>query len=314
MCNTHRAYDEIDLETIPDDYLPRTNYVPACKPKDYLERTPTFKERPITEFYRHVHRRMLPLTGERTIASAIVPCGPSHIHPVVSFAFAAEAELLAFGALCESLPQDFFVRAKGGSELNVGTSKLLPIPASAKRSTPLCSRALRLNCLTTHYADLWNRNWAPSTGWSLDDPRLSPWPDAKAKWSRSVALRNHFERRWALVEIDALAALELGLTIEELCTIYRTQFPVLRDYERNTWYDQKGRIAFTNNRGLTGVGLERKDFELWQACLRDGTKLPKDLDTLGLVAPFEVRDREEDMARTYEFFERKLNCGDKTHG
>ena len=118
----------------------------------------------------------------------------------------------------------------------------------------------------------------------------------------AVALRNHFERRWALVEIDALAALELGLTIEELCTIYRTQFPVLRDYERNTWYDQKGRIAFTNNRGLTGVGLERKDFEIWQGCLRDGSKLPKELSTLGLVAPFEVRDREKDMTRAYSYF------------
>lgn len=176
----------------------------------------------------------------------------------------------------------------------------------------LASRALRLNCLTTHYADLWNRNWEPASGWSLRDPRLSPWPKPKAKWSRAVALRNNFERRWALVEIDALAALELRLTIDELCTIHRTQFPVLRDYERNTWYDRNGRIAFTNNRGLTGVGLERKDFELWQECLDSGRKLPSDFDTKNLEPPFEVRDREADMRHAYAFFVKELGLTEPT--
>jgi hypothetical protein len=114
-----------------------------------------------------------------------------------------------------------------------------------------------------------------------------------AKWSRAAALRNAFEHRWALA---------LGLTIEELCTIYRTQFLFLRDYECNTWYDQKGHFAFTHNPGLTGVGLECKDFELWLQCLRDGTKLPKDFDKHGLVPPFEVGDREKDMALAYGVF------------
>ncbi len=39
-CSTHRDYEPIDLETIPDDYLPRTNYVPACSNAEYLRRTP----------------------------------------------------------------------------------------------------------------------------------------------------------------------------------------------------------------------------------------------------------------------------------
>lgn len=30
----------------------------------------------------------------------------------------------------------------------------------------------------------------------------------------------------------------------------------------DTWYDQNGRIAFTNNRSMTGVGFTRKDFEV----------------------------------------------------
>jgi hypothetical protein len=227
---------------------------------------------------------------------------------VVSLAFDAEGRLPALTAFWSSIVVDFFLRAKGSGHLQCGQALQLPIVLHGTNQTApaLAARALRSVCLTTHYADLWNRNWAPSTGWTLEDPRLSPWPKLKAKWTRDVALRNHFERRWALIEIDALAALELGLTVEELCTIYRTQFPVLRDYERNTWYDRKGHVAFTNNRGLAGVGLERKDFDLWQQCLRDGTKLPKDFDKQGLVPPFEVRDREADMTLAYRFFAEKV--------
>ena len=59
-------------------------------------------------------------------------------------------------------------------------------------------------------------------------------------------------------EHDVLVAQELGLTLAELQLIYRVQFPVMQQYERDTWYDQNGRIVFTNSKGLVGVGLPRK--------------------------------------------------------
>ncbi len=62
------------------------------------------------------------------------------------------------------------------------------------------------------------------------------------------------------MEIDVLAAMALGLTLEELKTIYRVQFPVLRQYENDTWYDRNGRIVFTCNKGLTGVGYSRAEW------------------------------------------------------
>lgn len=54
ICETHRAYDNLDLTILPDDYLPRTNYVPACDPGTYLNRTPQVPwgdRQPVTDFF-----------------------------------------------------------------------------------------------------------------------------------------------------------------------------------------------------------------------------------------------------------------------
>ncbi|MEZ4444946.1 MAG: N-6 DNA methylase [Polyangiaceae bacterium] len=87
VCRHNKDYDVLDLEAIPDDYLPRTNYVPVCDAATYLARTPTFRGRPVTDFYRHVHRRMLAITGERSVVPAIIPPDAAHLNPVVSLAF-----------------------------------------------------------------------------------------------------------------------------------------------------------------------------------------------------------------------------------
>ena len=51
-----------------------------------------------------------------------------------------------------------------------------------------------------------------------------------------------------------------GLRLDELCTIYRIQFPVLRQNENDTWYDRNGRIVITCSKGLPGVGFSRAEW------------------------------------------------------
>jgi len=55
-----------------------------------------------------------------------------------------------------------------------------------------------------------------------------------------------------------LASRSLDLTLKELLTIYRVQFPVMRQNEADTWYDRTRCIVFTPSKALVGVGLPRK--------------------------------------------------------
>lgn len=118
-----------------------------------------------------------------------------------------------------------------------------------------------LNCLTEHYADLWGEVWRDdfcNQTWSINDNRLHSFSLLTEEWSWETPLRNYFERRQALVEIDVIAAMALGLSLQDLEMIYTIQFPVLQQNESDTWYDAEGKIVFTCSKGLTGVGLDRK--------------------------------------------------------
>jgi hypothetical protein len=267
ICNTNRSYDCLDLSVVPDDYLPRTNFLPDVPSAEYRSRTPRIPwcgPHPVTEFFRIACRRQLSQAGERTLIPIVVPKKAGHVDGVLSLTLSHPKEVTHIAGLWSSIPFDFFIKTTGKGDIRNDLARQLPLPAFASEgSSYLLLRTLTLNCLTTHYADLWNECWDDSfrqQRWAKDDPRLpnSFFSNLTPTWQRDCALRKDYARRQALVEIDVLVAKALGLTLDELITIYRVQFPVMQQYERDTWYDMNGRIVFTNSKGLSGVGFPRK--------------------------------------------------------
>lgn len=353
-CTQNSHYDVLDLINLSDEYLPRTNYVPACDKEEYIRRIPRvpwveegeLERKRVTEFYRLVSRFMLNQSGERTLVSTIMHKNCAHIHTCLDISFKKIPDLLSLSACFFSIPFDYWIKSTGAAAIP-GLIKYFPFLSFSKPDQII--RVLALVCLTVPYSGLWEKAWKNDlllVEWTKIDHRLldSFFTNLTPHWQRNCALRTDYARRQALVEIDVLAAMALGLTLEELLTIYQVQFPVLRQNEADTWYDTTGRIVFTCSKGLPGVGLPRTAGRNDPPCtlihpdgrseskplgwndiidLPAGAKVERTVidDTLPggprekiitYLAPFDKCDREEDYKTAWAEFARRENLSYKT--
>ena len=313
-------FDSIDLMSIGDSFVPRTRFVPSESLTSFRKRNSSVCPPELwIDTYRLVFSKMLDSSSERTLQPAIIPPKVSHAGSVMSCQFDSIKVLLQAAGMSSSLVSDFLVKTKGISNLYQNTIVTLPYRYDEKILGSVISRVCLLNCLTAAYQELWveaRRIAQCCVGWALKDSRLPPSSGLGIAWNASSPLRNDFARRWALIELDVLSAMTLGLDLKELKTIYQVQFPVLVQNESDTWYDANGIIVFTRSTSLRGVGLDRKEWEEIKDLAPGQTHShvvdPAKSEMYGgttrtYVAPFERRDRAEDYATAWAFFEKELN-------
>jgi hypothetical protein len=116
------------------------------------------------------------------------------------------------------------------------------------------------------------------------------------EWTSDTPLRIAEDRRQALMEIDALVALMVGVTTDQLCTIYRTQFGVLYGYDHKDYvYDANGRLAPYE---VLSVWRKKGD----QISRAERTATNQAGYTYIYELPFRLLDREADMRVAYAEF------------
>lgn len=319
-CLLNSDYDLIDLTTLPDNYRPRQNFEILLQRNVYISKIPVLKWDSTLSFlnqFQVANRRMFGVAAERSLICAILPPFSPGVNTVNSTVFSDINMLVLFTACCSSLPFDFLLKTTGKGDLYAETLMRFPLPYG--RFEKLAKlRALRLNCLTKSYQDLIEQTWCSDMGkdsWCKNDKRcLQDFNLISSKWSYDFPLRNSFCRRQALVELDVLVSLAFNIDPEELNAIYRTQFPVLRQYENETFYDQNGRIIFTVNKSFSGVCLSRSEWEKVKN-LKSGTVEQEIEDdtmpggpikrTIVYQAPFDKCDREQDYEIAWREFERR---------
>lgn len=320
-CVQNSDYEVVDAMFIPETYRQKCKYKLSCDEDTRNQQIP--KTNWGTRYdmgFRLVMRRMLNQSGERTLISAVIPPYVGHIHMLFGLAFQDEKWIPKIGASFASLPFDFFIKSTGKSDILYDLAAKLPLLDSKYLDEAVC-RYLMLTCISTDYRKLWTKQWKPhytDYDWSNINVRLNAdrFRTLTEQWDYDTPIRSDFERHQALVEIDVLTALALGMTLKQLKTIYRIQFPVLQSYENDTWYDTNGRIVFTNNRSLTGVGFSRTEWEngikgapagkKFYRTITDDTMPSGPIErTIEYVAPFDRCDREKDYEIAWKFFEEK---------
>ena len=337
-CKLNSDYDVVDLMNVGQDYASRSNYRPMLNLIDYKKLIPGFEcgkdddGNPIydnwIDYYKVGFRKMLAISGERSLICAVLQRRTAHIHAVISTSFRSGYDSVDMAALCSSAAMDAYIKVMASQNLTSIRIKAFPLGVDEKYNIALRSRTLILNCLTKYYADLWQELWQDeykAEQWSIDDPRLKPFDTLTREWQWATPLRNYFERRQALVEIDVIAAMALGLSLKDLEMIYSIQFPVLQQNEGDTWYDQKGNIVFTCSKGLTGVGCDRPEWNAIRGTVAaDGNSYdgngepythtidPKKSELYGgqqvtYYPPYTRPDRIQDYRRAWEFFEKRFN-------
>lgn len=306
---SNKDWSRTDFERLPIDAVPITVVKPDGETAAYDSHFTQWNGVPARSRYRVAWRTMAANYNERTLIPSLIPPGAAHLDAVFSAGTrqASSESLCVVAAFLSSILVDFTIRTAPKGHIRSGAINRLPIVMNHPLQAALMIRTLRLNCVVNAYATLWReayRSEFANERWASGRNRTNRFELAvvDAAWTGETPLRIPEDRRQALVEIDALVALMLGVTADQLCTIYRTQFAVLYGYDHWDYvYDTNGRLV--PNSVLSNW---RKKGDRLSVEERTATNQSGNTYTYGL--PFTLLDREADMRQAYAEFERRLTA------
>jgi hypothetical protein len=294
---SNQDYSLVDLQAIGKDFIPRTNYQIARPVPDYQAAYPKWHGQPSSSYFRLAWREMCDIATVRTLHAALLPPGPAHVGLIHTLILTDDnRSLVKLAGISHSIVADFIVKIMGNGHIKSSTWRRFPFPIGHPLEQHLIHRTLRLNALISAYSSLWSELYVPA--WTSDTwasgidpgyPRTTALTSIAPDWTWHTPLRIDADRRQALIEIDAIVAVMLNITAEELLTIYRTQFPVLQKYEREALYDTTGRQLPTK------LATEYR---------KKSSLPPSDLtiDGITYLEPFTGVDRERDMKLAHDHF------------
>jgi hypothetical protein len=262
--------------------------------------------RAYTKFYRVAWREMIAPDTERSLYVALIPPGASHVDLVHSMYLGDNRSTALTAGLWAGLPVDYLLRTTGVGHLKKAPARRMPAPAEGHPlESALLLRTLRLNCLTSAYADLWSDlydpTWRAYEPWACKWPNLQPLHEVGPEWTRESALRTEYARRAALAELDALVAVWLGVDADSLVAMYKARFPIMQDFDTVTWFDAEGR-RIAGSRHTYGHGQTKEHYEQLRAHLAGEREDPPD----GYTSPFYKANREAEMREAHAYFSARL--------
>ncbi|MYV76808.1 class I SAM-dependent DNA methyltransferase [Streptomyces sp. SID1046] len=305
-----RSGQLINLTTLSASDIPGTDYQRACDRDSYLAAQDTWNGRHFTDYYRLAWRKMIPFDTERSLFAALIPPGPAHVHAVYSMALQDNEYTALCSGFWASIPLDYLLRITGRSDLQITEALKMPVPEPGHPlATPLLLRTLRLNCLTDAYAPLWEElfhpTWPGYEDWARSWPSIAPLAGhLTSKWGYLTPLRSEYERRAALVEIDALVSVWLGITADQLVAIHKSRYPVLSDYEAEMYFDADGRKV-ARNHNTYGYDQTKETYSALLGHLDNPASVPP---PEGYTAPFYKADRETEMRAAHAHFSARLDA------
>lgn len=286
-CSSKGDYDNISLDEVVSGQcvVPRVKYIPADS-ELYSKNLPVVDGVKFDEKYRIVFRKMLSKSSELNLKCTLIPPKVSYVNSIVGYSFRDEGKMVYLSGLLNSLVYIYLINSTGKMNFTSNTISIVPVPDNQYKNA-IMLRGLRLNAISPLYANLLKHVYTDE--FQMDKTLISSIKTSldcniTNEWNELFAIWRDLDRYITMVELDVLAAKGIGMTLKQLIDLYSINYPNMDDNEKNTWYDQEGKIVFTTNKSFVKYGVSK---EIWE---KNKDKSFSDIDLLGInrnyVAPY----------------------------